>query len=74
MNERGYRALAALDAIATAREVNVAAAALAWLLAKPTITSPIIGANTPFQLAELLPATALELSAGDVRLLDDASG
>jgi aryl-alcohol dehydrogenase-like predicted oxidoreductase len=74
MNERGFRVLDALDAVAAAHHTSVAAVALAWLLTRPAITSPIIGANTPLQLAELLPAAELELTAEDVRALDEASG
>ena len=73
MNEEGFRALDALDAIAAARETSVAAIALAWLLARPAISAPIIGANTPEQLAELLPAADLSLTTDEVQSLD-ASG
>jgi aryl-alcohol dehydrogenase-like predicted oxidoreductase len=37
--------------------------ALAWLLAQPTVTAPIIGANHPAQLAESLAALDLQLDA-----------
>ncbi len=73
MNERGFRVLDALDAVAAAHQTSVAAVALAWLLTRPAITSPIVGANTPQQLAELLPAAELELTAEDARALEAAS-
>jgi len=73
MNEEGFRALDALDTVAGARGTNIAAVALAWLLAKPAISAPIIGANSPQQLADLLPAAELELTADEVKLLDGAS-
>ncbi len=73
LNDRGFAVIAALDEIAGARGVTVAAVALAWHLAKPVITAPIIGANTPEQLVDLLPAAALELSEGEVAALDAAS-
>jgi len=73
MNEQGFRVIAALDAVAAAHGATVAAVALAWLLAKPTITAPIIGANTPEQLADLLPAAELQLTAEETRSLDEAS-
>jgi aryl-alcohol dehydrogenase-like predicted oxidoreductase len=73
MNERGFRVLDALDAVAGAHETSPAAVALAWLLTRPAMTAPIIGANTPAQLADLLPAAELSLSAEEVRSLDEAS-
>ncbi|MEX1254396.1 MAG: aldo/keto reductase, partial [Dehalococcoidia bacterium] len=62
MTEQGLRVVAALDEFATARETTIAAVALAWLLAKPAVVAPIIGANTPQQLADLLPAAELRLN------------
>jgi aryl-alcohol dehydrogenase-like predicted oxidoreductase len=73
MNEQGFRVIAALDVVAAAHGATVAAVALAWLLAKPAITAPIIGANTPEQLADLLPAAELTLTADEVKQLDEAS-
>jgi aryl-alcohol dehydrogenase-like predicted oxidoreductase len=73
MNEHGFRVIHALDTVAAAHGATVAAVALAWLLAKPTITAPIIGANTPEQLADLLPAAELQLTAAEARSLDEAS-
>ena len=50
----------------------MAAVALAWLLAQPTVTAPIASARTPEQLAELLPMAGLELAAGEVERLTAA--
>lgn len=69
----GLRVLGALDSIAADCTASVAAVALAWLLANPTVTAPIIGANSPEQLAELLPAPELRLSAIELKSLDTAS-
>ena len=74
MNERGFRVIDALEVIANERSVSLGAAALAWMLSKPTITAPIIGANSPAQLADLLPAAELQLTAEQARSLDEASG
>lgn len=73
MTEQGFSVLAALDALAEAHRTTVAAVALAWLLAKPAVTAPIIGANTPQQLADLLPAAELVLTTDDLGALDAAS-
>jgi aryl-alcohol dehydrogenase-like predicted oxidoreductase len=47
--------------------------ALAWLLAKPAVTSVIFGARSIEQLDDNLKAAELALSADDVQKLDDAS-
>jgi aryl-alcohol dehydrogenase-like predicted oxidoreductase len=51
----------------------VAQVALAYVLAKPWVTSVIIGARTEAQLDDNLAATALKLSAEDMAALDAAS-
>ena len=73
LTDRGVRALETLDAVATAYGTTPAAVALAWLLAQPAVTAPIVGANSPEQLAELLPAAELQLAADELKVLDEAS-
>jgi aryl-alcohol dehydrogenase-like predicted oxidoreductase len=72
-NERGWRTLDAVLALAKERETTPAAIALAWLLAKPTVTSVIFGARSIAQLDDNLKAAEVKLSADDVQKLDDAS-
>ena len=72
-NERGFAVLAALDEIAAAHGTTVAAVALAWLVAQPTVVAPIASATSPEQLAELLPSAGLELSAVEIERLSAAS-
>jgi aryl-alcohol dehydrogenase (NADP+) len=72
-NERGFAVLDALRQIAAAHDTTVGAVALAWLLAQPTVLAPIASATSPQQLAELLPAAELELSAEDLAELSSAS-
>lgn len=72
-DERGYRILAALDGVAGAHGTTVAAVALAWLAAQPTVATPLASARTPQQLAELLPFTKLGLSPDELAALDAAS-
>lgn len=69
----GARVLEALDEVAAARGVPVAAVALAWLAAQPTVVAPIASARTSEQLAELLPMTELALSASELEALSAAS-
>ncbi len=70
---RGIAVLEALDDVAKAHGTTVAAVALAWLLAQPTVTAPIASARTPEQLTGLLPMAELELSEADVARLTQAS-
>ena len=51
----------------------MAAVALAWLMAQPTVVAPIASATSREQLAELLPSTELLLSADELELLSSAS-
>lgn len=73
MTEQGFAVIDALDGVAEARDTSVAAVALAWLLAKPAVTAPIAGANTPEQLRDLLAAPELRLTAEQLRALDTVS-
>ncbi|MBU1360457.1 MAG: aldo/keto reductase [Gammaproteobacteria bacterium] len=71
--ERAYDCIDAMRPIAEAHKVSVAQVALAWLLHQPRVTSVIIGAKRPEQLADNLAATELRLSADELARLDDAS-
>jgi aryl-alcohol dehydrogenase-like predicted oxidoreductase len=73
MTDDGFAVVEALEAIAAEKRVSVSAVALAWLLHRPAVTAPIIGANSPAQLADLLPAAELTLSEDDMRRLNDVS-
>ncbi|GAC1334899.1 MAG: aldo/keto reductase [Beijerinckiaceae bacterium] len=73
LDASGLAVLAALDAIARAKQASVAQVALAWLLAKPELTAPIASATNVEQLQELLGAVELQLSAAEVAKLDAAS-
>jgi aryl-alcohol dehydrogenase-like predicted oxidoreductase len=73
VNERGDAVLKALDEVAAGHKTSVAAVALAWLGAQPTVVAPVASARTPEQLADLLPALTLELSAAESAHLEQAS-
>jgi aryl-alcohol dehydrogenase-like predicted oxidoreductase len=74
LNERGFRILAALDKVAERRAATPARIALAWQIARPSITAPIASATSVEQVSELAAATALRLADEDIRELDQASG
>ncbi len=71
--ERAYGCIDAMRPIAEARGVSVAQVALAWLLHQPQVTSVIVGAKRPEQLADNLAATQLTLTPAELATLDDAS-
>ena len=71
--ERTWRILDVLTPIAGAHNVSVATVSLAWVLAKPFVTSVIIGAKKHDQLLQNLAATELQLTPGEIRQLDDVS-
>jgi aryl-alcohol dehydrogenase-like predicted oxidoreductase len=73
LDERGLRVLEALDAVAARHDAPVAAVALAWLTAQPTVAAAVASARTIEQLGELLASATLPLDEDDVRLLRDAS-
>jgi aryl-alcohol dehydrogenase-like predicted oxidoreductase len=71
--ERAWNVIDAMRPIAEARDVSVAQVALAWLLQQPQVTSVIIGAKRPEQLADNLAATRLVLAADELAALDAVS-
>ncbi len=73
LNERGLKVLAALDEVAGAHHTTVAAVALAWLAAQPTVVAPIASARTTAQLADILPFVELRLSKEELSKLSAAS-
>lgn len=72
-NDRGFRILRALDEIAERQDSTPAAVALAWVLARPGVTAPIVSATSMEQLTELVAATRLELDPGSIGVLNNAS-
>ncbi len=57
LNDRGFRILQALDQVAERYQSKPAQVALAWLMARPSITAPIASATSVEQLNELAQAT-----------------
>jgi aryl-alcohol dehydrogenase-like predicted oxidoreductase len=71
--ERTWRILDVLRPIAKAHNTGVATIALAWVLAKPFVTSVIIGAKRADQLDQNLAAVDVELTPEEMKQLDDVS-
>jgi len=74
LNERGLRILAALDDVGRRYRASPATVALAWQIARPSITAPIASATTVDQLEELVAATRLNLDRAAIEQLNAASG
>ncbi|HME19555.1 MAG TPA: aldo/keto reductase [Nitrososphaerales archaeon] len=60
-----------LEEVATEKGVRPSQLALAWLLAKPGITSPVVGPTTVAQLEELVSALDINITADDVKRLEE---
>jgi aryl-alcohol dehydrogenase-like predicted oxidoreductase len=72
--ERAYDCIDAMRVIAAAHGVSVAQIALAWLLHQPQVTSVIVGAKRPDQLADNIGATQVVLSPTELAQIDSVSG
>jgi aryl-alcohol dehydrogenase-like predicted oxidoreductase len=59
--------------VAGAHGTSLAQVAIAWLLARPAVSSVILGARTAEQLADNMAAAGLQLTAEETQLLDEAS-
>jgi aryl-alcohol dehydrogenase-like predicted oxidoreductase len=73
LNERGFRIIEALDQLAMQLQAAPAQIALAWLMARRTVTAPIASATSLPQLKELIGATKLKLDQASIDLLNQAS-
>ena len=69
LNDHGLGVLKALDEVAARLKATPAQVALAWLIARPSVTAPIASATSLEQLQDILKAAALKLTAQDI---DDA--
>lgn len=72
-NDAGWRTLDAVKAVASEIGSTPTAVALAWLLAQPGMTAPIVGANSVAQLQASLAASGLMLTAAQLATLERAS-
>jgi aryl-alcohol dehydrogenase-like predicted oxidoreductase len=73
LNKRGFRILDALDEVAKRLHARPVQVALAWLIARPTVTAPIASATNLAQLKELIGATKLKLDEASMELLNRTS-
>jgi aryl-alcohol dehydrogenase-like predicted oxidoreductase len=73
LDARGLAILKAIDAVAARHSASPAQIALAWLIAQPLVTAPIVSATSLVQLGEILKAPQIKLAPGDIAALDAAS-
>ncbi len=70
---RAFKCVDAMRTIAASRQVSVAQIALAWLLAKPFVTTVIIGAKSMDQLRDNVASTRVRLDHAELKHLDELS-
>ena len=72
-DDKGKAVLSALDKVSEKHQSQPATVALAWLLANPLITAPIVSATSERQLQTIFDAPKLNLDSEDLEILDQAS-
>ena len=72
-NDAGWKVLDAVRAVAVELDTTPLAVSLAWLLAQPGMTAPIVGANTVEQLQGSLAALDVDLTTAQMETLNNAS-
>ena len=70
-SEADFAVLNATTKLADERGVKSAQVALAWMLYKPGITAPIVGASKEYQLDEAIKAADLKLESDEIRSLEE---
>ena len=73
MTKDGFRVLDALNEVAMKHNAKMGQVALAWLMARSSVTSPIASATNMDQLVELTETVELSLDAEDIGKIDEAS-
>jgi len=69
--ESDHQVIDRVGQLAASRGVPRAQVALAWMLHKPFITSPIVGATKPQHLEDAVAAVSLKLSAEEIKQLEE---
>jgi len=73
LNEYGNRVLKALDDVAKRYDARPGQVAMAWLIARPSVTAPIASATNLDQLSELVKSAEIKLDAAAIQQIDEAS-
>jgi aryl-alcohol dehydrogenase-like predicted oxidoreductase len=73
LNDRGFKILGAIDQIAKKYNATPAKVSLAWLLARPSITAPIVSATNLDQLEDIISSVELTLDRDSIEFLNNAT-
>lgn len=73
LNEAGFAVLTALDRVAARYDAKPGQVALAWLIARPSVTAPIVSATNLEQLAEMVASPNIQLDSDAIAEIDAAS-
>ena len=73
LNERVYDVIEGLEPIAESKECTLAQLALAWAVAQPGVTSPIIGPRTMEQFDDNMGALRIRLSEAELKAIDEVA-
>lgn len=73
LNEQGFNAVEKLEELGKSKGVTIAQMAIAWVLANPTVSSAIIGANNLTQLEDTLKGATIQLTPEEKNALDDTT-
>src|ERR1700760_524594 len=73
LNDYGFGVVKALDEVAARYEAKPGQIALAWLIARPSVTAPIASATTLEQVAELVEAAEIDLDPDSIQKIDEVS-
>ena len=73
MNDRGFNAVEKLEELGAQKGASVAQMAIAWVLANPTVSSAIIGANSERQLEDTMKGADISLNAEEKAALDETT-
>jgi aryl-alcohol dehydrogenase-like predicted oxidoreductase len=71
--QRAFQCVDAMRPLAQQHQVSVAQIALAWILSKPFVSSVIIGAKSMDQLRDNIAASRVQLTADEIKVLDEVS-
>jgi aryl-alcohol dehydrogenase-like predicted oxidoreductase len=72
-NERGFEAIDKIEEVGRSYGATASQMSIAWILANPSVSSAIIGANTIEQLEETVSGADIELADGDKKSMDDVT-
>jgi aryl-alcohol dehydrogenase-like predicted oxidoreductase len=73
LNDHGFGVVKALEDVGQRYEAKPGQIAIAWLIARPSVTAPIVSATNLEQLAELVEAAEIELDADSIQKIDAVS-